>query len=158
MFLKPRSNNVWNYFLSHYLYSSVKNEKKFALKYGIMPGCLLSRTMWGLRLDMTFHKSTVTKLRVLRTAFVNVTLLIYQQTYLAINCQIVTWSRALRRQVVALSGPPRLARPPRPGPCLDFGFQYTLIRNNRSKKFGDRILGIAWLKFDVTPLFITEYL
>ena len=25
------------------------------------------------------------------------------------------------------SGPPRLARPPRPGPCLDFGFQYALI-------------------------------
>ena len=22
------------------------------------------------------------------------------------------------------------ARPPRPGPCLDFGFQYALIRNN----------------------------
>ena len=57
-----------------------------------------------------------------------------------------------------LSGAPRLSRHPRPGPCVDFGFQYTLIRNNRSKKFGDRILGIAWLKFDVTPLFITEYL
>ena len=26
--------------------------------------------------------------------------------------------------------------PPRPGPCLDFGFQYALIRNNWSKKFG----------------------
>ena len=34
------------------------------------------------------------------------------------------------------TGPPRLARPPRPGPCLDFGFQYALIRNNQSKKFG----------------------
>ena len=34
------------------------------------------------------------------------------------------------------AGPPRLARPTRPGPCLDFGFQYALIRNNRSKKFG----------------------
>ena len=34
------------------------------------------------------------------------------------------------------TGPPRLARPPRPGPCLDFGFQYALIRNNRLKKFG----------------------
>ena len=31
------------------------------------------------------------------------------------------------------SGTPRLTRPPRPGPCLDFGFQYALIRNNRSK-------------------------
>ena len=31
-------------------------------------------------------------------------------------------------------GPPQLARPPRP--CLDFGFQYALIRNNRSKKNG----------------------
>ena len=35
-----------------------------------------------------------------------------------------------------LSGAPRLARPPRPGPCLDFGFQQALIRNNRSKNFG----------------------
>ena len=34
------------------------------------------------------------------------------------------------------SGAPRLARPPRPGPCLYFGFQYALMRNNRSKKFG----------------------
>jgi hypothetical protein len=32
-------------------------------------------------------------------------------------------------------GPLWLARPPRPGPCLDFGFQYALIRN-RSKKMG----------------------
>ena len=32
--------------------------------------------------------------------------------------------------------PPRLARSPRPGPCLDFGFQYALSRNNRSKKIG----------------------
>ena len=34
-------------------------------------------------------------------------------------------------------GPPQLARPtrpPRPGPCLDFGFQYVLIRDNPSKK------------------------
>ena len=29
-----------------------------------------------------------------------------------------------------------LARPRRPGPCLDFGFQYVLIRNNQSKKCG----------------------
>ena len=34
------------------------------------------------------------------------------------------------------SGLPRLVRPPRPGPCLDFVFQYAHIRNNRSKKFG----------------------
>jgi hypothetical protein len=33
-------------------------------------------------------------------------------------------------------GPPRLLRPPRPGPCLNFGFQYALIRSNQSKKFG----------------------
>ena len=37
------------------------------------------------------------------------------------------------------------------GPCLDFGFQYALIRNNWSKKLG-RILGLAWLKFDVASL------
>ena len=29
-----------------------------------------------------------------------------------------------------------IAGPPRFGPCLDFGFQYALIRNNRSKNFG----------------------
>ena len=64
---------------------------KVALKYGIMPGCLpAGQCTWGLRLDMTFYKSTVTKLRTTYTAFVNVTLLIYQQMYLAINCQIVT--------------------------------------------------------------------
>jgi hypothetical protein len=27
------------------------------------------------------------------------------------------------------SGPPRQERHPRPGPCLDFGFQYPNIRN-----------------------------
>ena len=32
-----------------------------------------------------------------------------------------------------VTGPPRQ---PRTGPCLDFGFQYALIRTNRSKKFG----------------------
>ena len=37
---------------------------------------------------------------------------------------------------VCYPGPPRLARPPRPGPSLDFGFQYALIRNNRSQKIG----------------------
>ena len=36
------------------------------------------------------------------------------------------------------AGLPRLARPPRPGTCLDFGFQYAHIRNNRSKKIGVR--------------------
>ena len=29
-----------------------------------------------------------------------------------------------------------LARPQRPGLCLDSGFQYALIQNNRSKEFG----------------------
>ena len=38
-------------------------------------------------------------------------------------------------RIFSYSGPPRLARPPRPGPCLDFGFQYSLIRNKRSKNF-----------------------
>ena len=39
-----------------------------------------------------------------------------------------------------LTGAPRLARPPKPGPCLDFGFQYALIRNNCSqKKLGQNI-------------------
>ena len=26
--------------------------------------------------------------------------------------------------------------PPRPGPCLDFGFEYILIKNNQSKNLG----------------------
>ena len=34
------------------------------------------------------------------------------------------------------TGAPCLARLPRPGPCLYFGFQYALIRINRSKKIG----------------------
>ena len=40
------------------------------------------------------------------------------------------------RQLELLAGVPRLARPPMPGPCLDFEFQYPLIRYNRSKKLG----------------------
>ena len=39
-------------------------------------------------------------------------------------------------KIITCAGPPRLARPPRPGPCLDFGLQYTLIRNNWSKQIG----------------------
>ena len=31
------------------------------------------------------------------------------------------------------AGAPQLTRPPRPGPCLHFGFQYSLVRSNRSK-------------------------
>ena len=52
----------------------------------------------------------------------------------------------------SVTGTPRLARPPRPGPCLDFGFQYTLIRNNWLKKNGGRILGLAWHKFAAATL------
>ena len=37
---------------------------------------------------------------------------------------------------VGAPGAPRLARPTRAGPCLDFGFPHALIRNNRSKQFG----------------------
>ena len=37
---------------------------------------------------------------------------------------------------IIIPGPPRQARQERFGPCLDFGFQYALIRNNRSKSFG----------------------
>ena len=58
----------------------------------------------------------------------------------------------------ATPGPPRLARPPRPGPCLDFGFQYALIRNNRSKKFWveHRALpgsDLPWLPWILFPCF-----
>ena len=33
----------------------------------------------------------------------------------------------------SIAGAPWLARLPRPGPCLDFGLQYALIRNNWPK-------------------------
>ena len=36
----------------------------------------------------------------------------------------------------ALQGRHSWKGPPSPGPFLDFGFQYALIRNNRSKKIG----------------------
>ena len=42
--------------------------------------------------------------------------------------------RLLWKRLGSSTGAPRLARPPRF--CLDFGFQYALIRNNWSKKFG----------------------
>ena len=49
-------------------------------------------------------------------------------------------------------GPPQQERQARFGPCLDFGFQYPLIRNNRSKKIWGRILDLAWLKVAVAAL------
>ena len=54
------------------------------------------------------------------------------------------------------AGLPRLARPPRSGPCLEFGFQYALIRNNGSKKFWVEYwtMDLAWLKFAVAALLI----
>ena len=53
------------------------------------------------------------------------------------------------------TGPPRQARLARFGPCPDFGFQYVLIRNKRSKKILGRILDLAWLKFAVAALAYT---
>ena len=44
--------------------------------------------------------------------------------------------RVTSAKIIHSSGTPRLLRPPRPRPCLNFGFQYALIRNNRSKNFG----------------------
>ena len=51
-------------------------------------------------------------------------------------CRSFLWLLLHPHCCVVTSGSPRLARPPSPGPCLDFGFQYAFIRNNRSKKFG----------------------
>ena len=49
-------------------------------------------------------------------------------------------AQKLRRKCLQLNaGPPRLARPPRPESCLEFGFQHALIRNNRSKNLGYNI-------------------
>ena len=47
---------------------------------------------------------------------------------------------------------PRLARPPKPCPCLDFVFQYTLLYETTGQKNWGRMLGLAWLKFTVARL------
>jgi hypothetical protein len=44
------------------------------------------------------------------------------------------------------SGVPRLLTPPRPGPCLNFGLQFTLSQP------GGQTMGLVWLKFAVSPL------
>ena len=44
-----------------------------------------------------------------------------------------------------------MARPPKPGPCLDFGYQYALIRNNRSTKIGVG-LAVAFLTIIHVPM------
>ena len=46
------------------------------------------------------------------------------------RCKVIHISHVL------WAAPPRLVRSPRPGPCLNFGLQYALIRNNQSKKIG----------------------
>ena len=51
------------------------------------------------------------------------------------------WSRIwglvwLKIAMVALSMVAMAGKAPRPGPCLDFGFQYSLLRKNQSKKLG----------------------
>ena len=43
-----------------------------------------------------------------------------------------------------------MGRPPRPGPCLNFGLQMALIRNKWLKNW-DMILGLAWLKLTLAP-------
>ena len=45
------------------------------------------------------------------------------------------FSSLLSLVFIVFSGPPWLARPPRPRPCLDFGIQCALIRNNWSKNW-----------------------
>ena len=52
-----------------------------------------------------------------------------------------------------------LVRPPRPGPCLDFGFQYVLIKKSGQKNWG-RVLGLVWLKlvkFTAAPLPLIQH-
>ena len=56
------------------------------------------------------------------------------------------------KMFVSDTGAPRLAKPLRPGPCLDFRFQYALTRKKPVKKFWGRISGLVWLKFAVEPL------
>ena len=55
------------------------------------------------------------------------------------SCDHLVFSMAHARKLS--SGPPRQGRQARFGPCLDFGFQYALIRNNWSKKIWGRIMG-----------------
>ena len=50
--------------------------------------------------------------------------------------ELLDKSDGINKQSLTSSGAPRLARTPRPGPCLDFGLQYALLRNDLSKKFG----------------------
>jgi hypothetical protein len=50
------------------------------------------------------------------------------------------------------AGAPRLARPPRPGPCLEFWVSIGSYKKQPVKKIWARILGLAWLKFVVAPL------
>ena len=58
--------------------------------------------------------------------------------------------------VTIIQGRHRWQAPSRPGPCLDFGFQYALIRKKQPvKTIWGRILGLAWLKFAVAPLLLT---
>ena len=53
-----------------------------------------------------------------------------------------------------IAGLPRQGRQARLGPCLDFGFQYALRRNNWSKNFEvTRILDLAWLKSALAALY-----
>ena len=51
-----------------------------------------------------------------------------------------------------IAGPPQQARQSRFGPCIDFVFQYALIRNNWSKKIWGKIFDLAWLKNGVAAL------
>ena len=51
-------------------------------------------------------------------------------------------------------GPPRLARPPRPGPCLDCGFSICSYKKQPVKNIWGRILGLARLKFAVAALML----
>ena len=50
------------------------------------------------------------------------------------------------------AGPPRLLRPPRPGPCLNFGFQLTLFGPRGADYARHTTTGLVWLKFAVAAL------
>ena len=74
------------------------------------------------------------------------------------NCEIIHWrmvtmthlfqTKVIKKHLISYlcfhsvvikfigAGLPGLQRQLWTGPCLDFGFQYAVIRNNRSKKFG----------------------